>query len=177
MVDQRIVDYIKTNLSNGFPLEQIKSALINVGWQQKDINNAIDSINSSNNTINKNNKQTSSGKKNNKKIFFVSICIVIIFCLILGFFLYLKGHGFGDLQTRTLFLHTNSGTEIDEKWIKLVSIGENDEITIEVDGVSETIEHYSKKVVNDVEIENVEINDNDMAKIKIKIINPNTSNG
>ena len=177
MVDQRVIHYIKTNLSNGFSLKQIKTALINVGWQREEINNAIDSINSSNNTIDKNNKQISSGKKSNKKIVFVSICIVIVFCLILGFFLYSKGYGFGDLQTRTLFLHTNSGTKIDEKWIKLVSIGENDEITIEVDGVSETIEHSSKKVVNDVEIENVEIDDNEMAKIKIKVINPDTSGG
>ncbi len=30
MVDQRVIDYIKTNLLNGFPLEQIKQALINV---------------------------------------------------------------------------------------------------------------------------------------------------
>ena len=169
MVDQGIVDYIKENLERGFSLEQIKQTLINVGWKQEEVNNAIDSINQGTKPadfIAKN--QDSSGKKSNKKIVFVNICIIMVFCLILGFFLYSKG--FGNLQTNTISLHINSGTKIDEKWIKLVSIGENDEITIDVDGMSETIEHSSKKVINGLEIENVEIKDNEVAKIKINVI-------
>ena len=177
MVDQRVVDYIKTNLSKGFTLEQIKTVLINVGWQREEINNAINYISNTNHPINKNNKKTSSDKKSNKKLIFVSLFIIIVFCLILGFFLYSKIPGFGNSQTRTLFLHSNSGTKIDEKWIKLVSIGENDEITIEVDGISETIAYSSKKVVNEFEIENVEIDDNGRAKIKIKVINPDSDSG
>ncbi len=83
MVDQRVIDYIKTNLLNGFPLEQIKQALINVGWQQEEIDSAIDSVNQSNSIINENYKPISE-KKNNKKIILISITIVIIFCIILG---------------------------------------------------------------------------------------------
>jgi len=178
MVDQRIVDYIKTNLSDGFPLEQIKTALINVGWQQEEINNAIDSVNQGSKDVDfiaGGHKKNISDKKR-KKIILISITIVIIFCLI--FFLYPREISFGkefslsDLQIESMSLSPGGGPTIEGRYISLISIGENDEITVDVDGVSETIEHSSKKVINGVEIENVEIEDNGLATIKIKVIEP-----
>ena len=181
MADQRVIDYIKTNLSNGFPLEQIKQALIGVGWQQEEIDSAIDSVNQSNNIIDENYKPISE-KKNNKKIILISVTVVIIFCVILGFLLYPGEISFGkefslsDLQMKSMSLSPGGGPTIEGRYISLVSIGENDEITIEVDGVSETIEHSSKRVVNGVEIKNVEIENSGLAKIKIKVIEPESDN-
>ena len=180
MVDQRVIDYIKENLERGFPLEQIKQALINVGWQQEEINSSIDSINQGTYAIDKDYKKIVPKKENNKKIILISIAIVIIFCLI--FFLYPREISFekefslGDLQMESMSLSPGGGPTIEGRYISLVSIGENDEITIKVDDVSETIEHSSKKVINGVEIENVEIEDNGLAKIKIKVIEPKEEN-
>lgn len=183
MADQGVVDYIKTNLSDGFPLEQIKTALINVGWKQEEIDSAIDSVNHGTKPIDfiaKDYKQNISNKKDNKKIILISIAIVVIFCLI--FFLYPREISFGkefslsDLQMESMSLSPGGGPTIEGRYISLVSIGENDEITIEVDSVSETIEHSSKKVINGVEIENVEIEDNGLATIKIKVIEPKEEN-
>jgi len=180
MADQRVVDYIKTNLSDGFPLEQIKQALIDAGWQQEEIDNAIDSVNQGSKDvdfISGDYKKNISGKKG-KKIILISIVIVIIFCVILGFLLYPKEISFGkkfslgDLQMESMSLSPGGGPTIEGRYISLVSIGGNDEITIEVDGISETIEHSSKKVINGVEIENVEIEDNGLAKIKVNVIEP-----
>ena len=89
MADQKVVDYIKTNLSDGFSLEQIKQALIDAGWQQEEINSAIDSVNHGSKDIDIIAKQDRGSV--NKKLVFVNIFIVIVFCLILGFFLYSKG--------------------------------------------------------------------------------------
>ncbi len=178
MADQRVIDYIKTNLSNGFPLEQIKQALIDVGWKQEEINSAIDSVNQGPKDvglINRDDKKNISGNKG-KKIILISIAIVIIFCVILGFLLYPGEISFGNLQMKSMSLSLGTEPKIDGRYINLVSIGENDEITIEVDGVPETIEHSSKKVVNGVEIKNVEIEDNNTAKIKIKVIEPKEEN-
>ena len=170
MVDQRVIDYINENLSRGISLQEIKQALINVGWQQEEINSSIDSINQGTYAID----------KDYKKIILISIAIVIIFCLI--FFLYSREISFekefslGDLQMESMSLSPGGGPTIEGRYISLVSIGENDEITIKVDDVSETIEHSSKKVINGVEIENVEIEDNGLAKIKIKVIEPKEEN-
>ncbi|MBU1204459.1 MAG: hypothetical protein KKE93_00950 [Nanoarchaeota archaeon] len=178
MVDQRVVDYIKENLLRGVSLEQIKRALINVGWPQEEINNAIDFINQGTKPVDFIAKDYKKNISCSKKIILIGIAIVIIFCLILGFFLYPREISFekefslGDLQMESMSLSPGGGPTIEGRYISLVSIGENDEITIEVDGVSETIEHSSKKVINGVEIENVEIEDNGLAKIKIKIIEP-----
>ncbi len=73
---------------------------------------------------------------------------------------------------KSMSLSPGGGPTIEGRYISLVSIGKNDEITIEVDGVPETIEHSSKKIINGVEIENVKIEDNGLAKIKIKVIEP-----
>jgi len=89
MADQKVVNYIKTNLSDGFSLEQIKQALIDAGWQQEEINSAIDSVNHGSKDIDIIAKQDRGSV--NKKLVFVNIFIVIVFCLILGFFLYSKG--------------------------------------------------------------------------------------
>ena len=88
MVDQRAVDYIKTNLSNGFPLEQIKKALEDAGWPQEEINNAVE-------FINKGYQETVSKGKNTKKILLISLAILLVSCVILGFLLYPKEIGFG----------------------------------------------------------------------------------
>lgn len=175
MADQRVMDYIKTNLSDGFSLEQIKHALIDVGWQQEEIDSAIDSVNQSNNIVDKNYKPISE-KNNNKKIVLISITVIIIFCVISGFLIYSgeinfgKGFSLSDLQMKSMSLSLGAGPKVDGRWIRLVSIGENDEITIDIDGVLETIEHSSKRVVNGVEIKNIDIENNDTAKIKIKVI-------
>ena len=81
MVDQKVIDYIKENLEKGFPLEQIKQALINIGWQQEEINSAIDSVNQSSKPADFTAKNQDSSA--NKKIVFVSIFIVIVSCVIL----------------------------------------------------------------------------------------------
>lgn len=41
MVDQRLVDYIKSELSRGASLQQIKQNLISHGWLESDINEAV----------------------------------------------------------------------------------------------------------------------------------------
>lgn len=41
MIEQRLVDYIKTNLSKGFSLEQVKKKLLASGWPEYDVNEAI----------------------------------------------------------------------------------------------------------------------------------------
>ena len=41
MVDPKLVNYIKTTLSKGFSLQQIKKQLLKVGWPERDINAAI----------------------------------------------------------------------------------------------------------------------------------------
>jgi len=175
MVDQRVVDYINKNLSRGISLQEIKQALIDVGWKQEEINSAIDSVNQSTKPtdfIAKDYKQNISSKKDNKKIILISIAVVIIFCLILGFLLYPKETNLGNLQVESMSLSPGGGPTIGGRYISLISIGENDEIIIEVDGISETIGHSSKKLVNGVEIENVEIEDNGLAKIKVNVIEP-----
>lgn len=41
MVDQRLLDYIKTNLSRGISLEEIRKTLLSYGWSNKDIDEAV----------------------------------------------------------------------------------------------------------------------------------------
>ncbi|MFH0837218.1 MAG: hypothetical protein V1870_03760 [Candidatus Aenigmatarchaeota archaeon] len=41
MVDQRLVDYIKTELARGVSLEHIRQILMETGWQENDVNDAI----------------------------------------------------------------------------------------------------------------------------------------
>ncbi len=42
MVNEKLVEYIKTNLSRGIPLEEIKETLLKVGWKEDVVNEAID---------------------------------------------------------------------------------------------------------------------------------------
>ena len=42
MADQRIVDYVKSALSDNMPVRQIKDNLISKGWTELDVNQAID---------------------------------------------------------------------------------------------------------------------------------------
>lgn len=42
MTDQRIVDYVKSALSNNMPIRQIKDNLISKGWSELDVNHALD---------------------------------------------------------------------------------------------------------------------------------------
>ena len=42
MTDQRIIDYVKSALSNNTPIRQIKDNLISKGWTEFDINQALD---------------------------------------------------------------------------------------------------------------------------------------
>jgi len=165
MVDQRAVDYIKTCLSKGFSLEQIKQVLADAGWPQEEINNAVE-------FANRGNQDDVNKGKSTKKIFLIGLISLIVFCAVLGVFLPPKEVSLTDLQIESISLHTGSGTEIAGRLIKLVSIGENDEITIDVDGLSETIGHLSKKVVNGLEIENIKIENKGIAKIKINVVEP-----
>jgi peptidyl-prolyl cis-trans isomerase B (cyclophilin B) len=41
MANKQIVDYVKKNLSSGFSIEKIKKALLDVGWPEHEINEAI----------------------------------------------------------------------------------------------------------------------------------------
>jgi len=126
MVDQRVIDYINKNLSRGISLQEIKQSLINVGWQQEEINNAINSINQGTKPtdfIAKGYKQNISNKKDNKKIILISMAVVIIFCLVLGFFLYPREVNLGDLQTGINPYDENNNQEISQEKPK-----ENNEI-------------------------------------------------
>lgn len=77
MVDQRIVEYVKQNLSKGFSLEQIKKASFESGWSEKDIDEAIKLVTS-----------PTESKVNFKKILWKKIIpITIIILVILIFFI------------------------------------------------------------------------------------------
>jgi len=41
MVDQQIIDYIKTNVSGGYPLEDIKKKILDSGVSQTDLDEAV----------------------------------------------------------------------------------------------------------------------------------------
>ena len=45
MADQRLVEYIKSELSRGVSAEQIRQILLEIGWQESDINEALGLIN------------------------------------------------------------------------------------------------------------------------------------
>ncbi|MBU0530561.1 MAG: hypothetical protein ABIH52_02050 [Candidatus Aenigmatarchaeota archaeon] len=41
MANQRIVDYIRNGLSKGYPLDSLKQALLNQGWGEAQVNEAV----------------------------------------------------------------------------------------------------------------------------------------
>lgn len=67
MVDKRIIDYIKNQLSHDSPVEEIKRNLINAGWVEEEINEAI-----------------ILARKTSKKILYGTIGVVVITLIIGG---------------------------------------------------------------------------------------------
>lgn len=83
MANQELINYINESKEKGFSLDDIRKALIDVGWDERDIEEAIDF------TLQK--------PKSGKKFSFKSILIGIIIALIIGLvvwgvYLYLEGH-------------------------------------------------------------------------------------
>jgi DNA-binding transcriptional MerR regulator len=44
MANKQIVDYVKENLSLGFSIEKIKKALLDVGWPEHEVDEAISEV-------------------------------------------------------------------------------------------------------------------------------------
>jgi len=44
MVNQQLVDYIKTQAKNGYPVNQIANYLMQQGYSQEDVNSAVNAL-------------------------------------------------------------------------------------------------------------------------------------
>ena len=44
MTNQQLVNYIQTQVQNGYPIEQIQSYLIQQGYKEKDVKSAVNSL-------------------------------------------------------------------------------------------------------------------------------------
>ncbi len=86
MIYPQIVDYIKNSLGKNISLEQIKKSLLEKGWKEWDINEAIALVNPSVNS-----KPASKNDNSKKKIspaFILIIVGVFSFILVIGFGIY-----------------------------------------------------------------------------------------
>lgn len=87
MINQELLDYIKNRLQQGMSKEQIKSSLLDKGWQAQDIDKALslDLFQSANFY-----QETSKGKKKLSLIILITAIILIIIGGVFGYFYYFK---------------------------------------------------------------------------------------
>jgi hypothetical protein len=80
-MDKRVIDYIQTNLSKGYPIEEIKKGLIQSGISEQEIDSAMDSLQNKGESKNFLNSLKTIDKKTWIKII-LGIALVLIICII-----------------------------------------------------------------------------------------------
>lgn len=138
-MDKRVIDYIKSNLSEGHSQEEIKKALIKAGIQKENIEEAISLL-----------KREPPIRNKGKTITFAVLGIVLTACIIL--FLWLFLHPPGEISSKIEdYQKYCEKSSVKESCLKSVAIYNNDEkICLEISESSEKDECIS--VIRDGEI-------------------------
>lgn len=171
MIYPQVIDYIKVSLANKMPIEQIKKSLIEKGWRESDVDEAIARV-----TFSEPKKSLPISKPAGKKLppYLIFIPIgIILFILLISFivFLVLKGHGKISSEDLVQGAVVNLG---EGKEIKFNLDDEEHKITVDsIQGNSVDVTLFSTIVRLTLRIgveEKVDIDSDDVYDLLIKLV-------
>ncbi len=172
MVDQKLVDYIKNSFDRKIPVEEIKRVLLEKGWQESIVNEAIKWANKEYSSVNIStaSKKTETKPQNLGFIFGG----IFIFILLIGVLVFIMITSSGKISDTQFFQGTS------------VSLGENKEIRFDLNQEEHKIlvESVNQNSVNLIiqstpvnvtlavgETKKFDLDDNDFYDLSVKLIN------
>lgn len=172
MVDQKLVGYIKNSFDRKIPIEETKKILLEKGWQESIINEAIKLANKESSLVN----TSTASKKTETKLQNLGLILggIFIFILLIGVLVFIMITSSGKI----------SGTQFSQG--TSVAIGENKEIRFDLNQEEHKIlvESVNKNSVNLIvqstpvnvtlavgETKKFDLDDNDFYDLSVKLIN------
>lgn len=182
MIDPKLIEYIRSSLNRKIPIEEIKKPLLEKGWQESIINEAINlategssPLTNSNNSqsINNSKKPETKPKKDSKHLGLI-IGGIFIFILLIGVMVFIMMSSSGKLSD-TQLIQGASVSLGENKEIRFDLIAEEHNIRLEsLTGNSATLIVQSVPVNVTLavgETKKFDFDDNDFYDLSIKLMN------